>query len=145
MSVEFISINKNKASFNFMESMENKKKILIIEDDLFIRDIYHMKFSQEGFDVVIAEDGIRGLEELEKSIPDIVLLDVVMPRMNGVEVLKTMRNDARFNKIPIIMLTNISEKENISQDAGSSPDDYLIKSHFAPSEVVDKVNALLNV
>jgi len=127
-----------------MESTENKKKILIIEDDVFIRDIYQVKFSQEGFDVTVAEDGVKALEKLESLVPDIILLDIIMPYMNGMEVLKKIKENAKLKNVPIIMLTNISEKEKITEGEEYGVNDYLIKSHFTPSEVVGKVNALLN-
>ena len=127
-----------------MESTDNKKKILIIEDDIFIRDIYQVKFSQEGFDVTVAEDGIIALEILKNMLPDIILLDIIMPRMNGIDVLKKIKDNDDLKNVPIIMLTNISEKEKINEGLEYGISDYLIKSHFTPSEVVAKVNTLLN-
>src|SRR5476651_1710199 len=91
------------------------KKILIIEDDIFIRDIYQMKFTQVGFDVAVAEDGIIALKKLEEQIPDIILLDIMMPGMNGMEVLKIMKNNEKWKKIRVIMLTNLSEKGDIME------------------------------
>jgi DNA-binding response OmpR family regulator len=123
----------------------DSKKILIVEDDMFIRDIYQVKFSQEGFDVTTAEDGIKALEILEQMVPDIILLDIIMPYMNGMEVLKKIKEKDSLKKIPIIMLTNISEKEKVTEGTELGIDDYIIKSHFTPSEVVKKVNALLNI
>ncbi len=128
----------------FMESIDNKKKILIIEDDMFIRDIYQVKFSQEGFNVTTAEDGVRALEILKDIVPDIILLDIIMPRMNGIDVLRKIKENDSLKNVPIIMLTNISEKEKINEGLEYGISDYLIKSHFTPSEVVAKVNALLN-
>jgi len=125
-----------------MES--TNRKILIVEDDVFIRDIYHVKFSQEGFDVTLAEDGVKAVEILKTLVPDIILLDIIMPYMNGMEVLKKIKADDRLKTIPIIMLTNISEKEKVTEGIEYGVNDYLIKSHFTPSEVVHKVNALLN-
>jgi DNA-binding response OmpR family regulator len=125
--------------------MSESKKILIVEDDVFIRDIYQVKFSQEGFEVTVAEDGIKALEKLEKLVPDIILLDIIMPYMNGMEVLKKIKSNVLLKDIPIIMLTNISEKEKVSEGMEYGVNDYLIKSHFTPSEVVHKVNTLLNI
>jgi DNA-binding response OmpR family regulator len=128
-----------------MENTENKKKILIVEDDVFIRDIYQVKFSQEGFDVTVAEDGVKAMEKLEGMIPDIILLDIMMPYLNGMEVLKKIKSNDALKNIPIIMLTNISEKEKVAEGNEYGVSDFLIKSHFTPSEVVQKVNTLLNV
>ncbi|EKE19321.1 MAG: two-component transcriptional regulator [uncultured bacterium] len=122
-----------------------KKKILIVEDDVFIRDIYQVKFSNEGFDVIIAENGVKAMGILEQETPDVILLDIMMSQMNGMEVLKEIKEKEMLKEIPIIMLTNISEKEKVTEGLDLGANDYLIKSHFTPSEVVSKVNALLNV
>jgi DNA-binding response OmpR family regulator len=123
---------------------DEKKKILIVEDDAFISDIYQVKFSQEGFDVMLAENGVEALKKMEEFVPDIILLDVIMPYMDGMETLKNIRKNGTWKKIPIIMLTNISEKEKVTEGMNGGANDYLVKSHFTPSEVVDKVNILLN-
>lgn len=125
--------------------MSDAKKILIVEDDVFIRDIYQVKFNQEGFDVTTAEDGVKAMEKLDNMIPDIILLDILMPYMNGMEVLKRIKSNDALKNVPIIMLTNISEKEKVTEGLEYGVKDYLIKSHFTPSEVVHKVNTLLSV
>ncbi len=122
---------------------EEKKKILIVEDDVFISDIYQVKFSQEGYEVVVANNGVEALKKMESFQPDAILLDIIMPHMDGTETLKKIKSEERWKKIPIIMLTNISEKEKISESEKMGIDGYLIKSHFTPSEVFDKVNTLL--
>lgn len=124
--------------------MTDKKKIMIVEDDVFIRDIYQVKFSQEGFEVITAEDGIKALEMLKEVTPDIIMLDIIMPYMNGVEVLKKIKSDEKFKNIPVVMLTNISEKEKVDEGMDLGIVDYIIKSHFTPSEVLAKINSLLN-
>lgn len=124
--------------------MIEKRKILIVEDDIFIRDIYQIKFTQEGFEVMIAANGIEAMEVLKKNVPNIILLDIMMNLMNGMETLAKIKENESLKEIPIIMLTNISEKEKVTQGMELGADDYLIKSHFTPSEVVEKVNALLN-
>ena len=124
---------------------EEKKKLLLIEDDPFIRDIYNVKFSQEGFEVTMAENGVEALKKMEELVPDIILLDIVMPYMDGMETLKNIRSKEEWKKIPVIMLTNISEKEKITESEDYGISDYLIKSQFTPSEVVQKVKTLLNM
>ena len=119
-----------------MENVENKKKLLIIEDDVFIRDIYQIKFEQEGFEVVMAENGIIAFEKMETFLPDAILLDIVMPYMDGMEVLGKIKRNPSLKDIPIIMLTNISEKEKVEKAVEDGANDFLIKSHFTPSEVV---------
>jgi len=122
---------------------EEQKKILIVEDDVFVRDIYNIKFQKEGFAVTLATNGVEALERLEKFIPDIILLDIIMPYMNGMEVLKKIKGDEQLKNIPVIMLTNISDKEKVDEAISQESVDYLIKSHFTPAEVVSKVYALL--
>ncbi|HOX10946.1 MAG TPA: response regulator transcription factor [Candidatus Moranbacteria bacterium] len=123
---------------------DEKKKILVVEDDIFISDIYQVKFTQEGFEVAIAVNGLEALKILDNFRPDIILLDIIMPQMDGIETLKKIKNNDKWKNIPIIMLTNISEKEKVEESEEMGVNDYLVKSQFTPSEVVGKVNALLN-
>lgn len=123
--------------------MDTKKKVLIVEDDMFVRDIYHVKFEKENFEVVLAENGVEAIRKLEDKTPDIILLDMVMPYMDGMEVLKKIKENVAWRNIPIIMLTNISEKEKVTEGMEYGINEYLIKSHFTPSEVVGKVRELL--
>lgn len=124
---------------------EVKKKILLVEDDMFIRDIYQTKFSQDGFDVIVADNGIEAIKKLEQAVPDIMLLDIVMPYMDGMEVLSKVKGNEDWKKIPIIMLTNISEKDRLTETMQQGIDGYLIKSHFTPAEVVEKIKSVLNL
>ncbi|MEI7890341.1 MAG: response regulator [bacterium] len=124
--------------------MNKGTKILIVEDDVFIRDIYNVKFNQEGFEVFLAEDGFKALEKLETVVPDIVLLDITMPGLDGIDVLKKVKENPALVNVPIIMLTNISEKERVQEAKELGIDEYMIKSQFTPSEVVQKVNSLLD-
>ncbi|MDO8240736.1 MAG: response regulator [Candidatus Moranbacteria bacterium] len=123
-----------------------KKTIMIIEDDSFVMDIYQTKLSLEGFDIIAANNGMEALEKLEKidCKPDLILLDIIMPFVNGLEVLEKIKNNDRLKKIPIILLTNLSQKEDIDQGMILGADDYLIKSHFTPSEVLAKIRIYLD-
>lgn len=124
--------------------MSDKRTILLVEDDVFIRDIYSLRFTQDSFKVVALENGLNALEKLQQGLsPDIILLDIMMPGMDGIEVLRRIKNDEKFKNIPVLMLTNISEKEKILESKKMGAADYLIKSYFTPSEVVQKVEALL--
>lgn len=118
---------------------------MIIEDDMFVMDIYQTKFSLEGFEVISAENGIEALKKIEKEnvVPDLMLLDIVMPYMDGLEVLKRLKENKNVSGVPVILLTNLSQKEQVSRGLELGASDYLIKSHFTPSEVMEKVKVYL--
>lgn len=123
--------------------MADKKTILLVEDDAFVSDIYQTKLGQEDFTVKTAENGLKAVKILEKQVPDLILLDIVMPYMDGMEVLKKLKENEKWKDIPVILLTNLSEKEKVEEGVSMGANDYLIKSHFTPAEVVDKVKTLL--
>jgi len=118
-----------------------KKKILIAEDDSFVIDIYQTKLSQEGYEVVLAGNGQEALDALERDErkPDLILLDIVMPGMDGFTFLKKVKDDPRYSYIPVILLTNLSQKEEIEEGFRLGAKGYLIKSHHTPSEVLNLV------
>jgi len=120
-----------------------KVKILIIEDDSYISDMYRIKLENSGFEVIIAGDGIEGFKVLEKQRPDIILLDVVMPKVDGFNVLKMIKNDSNYKDIPVILLTNLGQKENVKRGFELGAISYIIKAHFTPSEVVEKIKNVL--
>lgn len=118
---------------------QKKKKIMIVEDDAFVMDIYSTKLNQEGYEVLPAENGAEAMKKLEKEIPDLILLDIIMPYVDGLQVLKKIKADERLKDIPVIFLTNLSQKEDINEGFGLGVSEYLIKSHFTPSEVLEKI------
>lgn len=120
-----------------------QKKILIIDDDPFIADMYVLKFKAEGFQVEAANDSKTGVERAEKLKPDIILLDVVMPGLDGFGVLQKLRADASLGRPKIIFLTNFGQREDIERGMRLGADDYIIKAHFTPSEVSAKVKEAL--
>ena len=123
---------------------QNKKtKVLIIEDDSYISDMYRIKFESENFETVVASNGIEGIKFLEKAVPDIILLDVVMPKIDGFSVLKEIKKNSKLDKIPVVLLTNLSQKENVERGFELGASSYIIKAHFTPSEVVEKIKEVL--
>lgn len=124
--------------------MENKKpQVLLVEDDIFLASIYQKKFEIEGYKVVLAENGEKGLVEAKKKKPDIILLDVLLPKLDGFVVLERLRADPATKDIPVILLTNLGQKDDVQKGLDAGAADYLIKAHFKPSEVVEKVKKAL--
>ncbi len=120
-----------------------KVKILIIEDDSYISDMYRIKLESSGYEVIIAGDGIEGFKALEKQKPNIILLDIVMPKMDGFNVLKMIKNNSNCKNIPVILLTNLGQEENVKRGFELGAVSYIIKAHFTPSEVVEKIKGVL--
>ena len=119
-------------------------RVLIIEDDIYISEMYRIKFESEKFKTIITNDGAKILEIIEKEKPNIILLDIVMPVMDGFDVLKVIKNSKKHKNIPVVMLTNLSQKESIERGFELGAESYIVKSHFTPSEVVKKVRDILD-
>ncbi|HBI97090.1 MAG: Two-component response regulator [Candidatus Falkowbacteria bacterium GW2011_GWC2_38_22] len=122
---------------------EQKIKILLIEDDPFLLSMYSTKFEAEGFVVITADDGEKGLKAAGGERADIIMLDILMPKMNGFEVLEKLKADEKTKDIPVILLTNLNQKDEIEKGLVLGADDYMIKAHFMPSEVVAKIRKVL--
>lgn len=120
-------------------------KIAIIEDDQVINQMYRMKFEATGFDVSTASDGEAGVAMVEKTKPSIILLDLQMPRMNGAEALKIIRNSSWGKDIPVIILTNLGEEEAPSSLRTLGIHSYIVKADLTPSQVVARVKEALNI
>lgn len=124
---------------------DKKVKVLIVDDDAFLSGIYATKLELDGFEVATARDGEEGLKAAMREKPDLILLDVLMPKLDGFEVLKRLKADEETKKIPVIMLTNLGQKEDIEKGLQDGAVDYLIKAHFVPAEAVDKIKKVLNM
>lgn len=118
---------------------KNKTKILIIEDDTFLSGLYATKFNMEGFEVFSSTDGEAGIKLAKEKKPDLILLDIILPVKDGFEALRELKKEATTKAIPVILLTNLSQKEDVKKGLQNGAVDYLIKAHFMPSEVVEKV------
>ncbi|MEK9152915.1 MAG: response regulator [Patescibacteria group bacterium] len=121
------------------------KKVLIVDDDAFLAGIYATKLEIDGFQVASARDGEEGLKAAAKELPDLILLDVLMPKLDGFEVLKRLKADPATKGIPVIMLTNLGQKEDVEKGLSEGAEDYLIKAHFVPSEAVAKIKKVLKM
>ena len=120
------------------------RKILIVDDDDFLLEMYAIKFRQSGFHVEVAQNGKKALEQIPVYEPDIILLDVVMPSIDGFEVLSEIKNKKMVPHATIIMLTNLGQKDDTERGLRLGADAYVIKAHFTPTEVVEKVKKMIN-
>lgn len=120
-----------------------KQKIAIVEDDLAISQMYRLKFEGEGYDVATAENGQVGLQVIESFKPDVVLLDMMMPQMNGDEVLKNMRQQEWGKDIPVLILTNMGKEEASKPLENLNVHSYIVKAEMTPKQVAERVKVVL--
>src|SRR3989338_8086617 len=109
------------------------KKILLVEDDPLLIDIYSMKLKQSGFEVRVVENGEKALEAVEEQKPDLVLLDIVLPHIDGWDILESLRASETLKGIQIVILSNLGQKEEIAKGLRLGAAKYLIKAHYTPS------------
>ena len=125
---------------------KNKKfnsKILLVEDDKMLADMYITKFSKEGLEVMRADDGEKGLAMIKEQRPDLVLLDIIMPKLDGFAVLKEIKNDKELTDTHVLLLTNLGQSEDVDKGKKLGADDYFIKANHTPAEIVEKVKYIL--
>ena len=119
------------------------KNILIVEDDKILRELISQKLEKENYNISVAIDGEEGLKKTKEEKPDIVLLDLILPGIDGFGVLEEIKKDPEINKIPVVILSNLGQKEEIERGMNLGATDYLIKAHFTLSEIVKKVKTIL--
>jgi len=120
-----------------------KPKILMIEEDRFLRKIYKNKFSKAGFEFREAISGDEGLNKIYSEKPDLVLLDLMLPKRSGFDVLMELKRDKITRKIPVIILSNLAQEEDIKRVMSLGANDYLIKTEVSLSDVIDRVKECL--
>lgn len=120
-------------------------KILLAEDDLQLVDMYSRKFELEGFDVRIAEDGQKAINILKDFTPDVAILDIMMPNVDGLEVLKYLKSTPGMENVITIMLTNMSDQTTAEEIYELGATEYLVKAELTPLEVANKVRELLKI
>ena len=123
--------------------MENKKTILIIEDERSLREALRDKLTREGFSTLEAKNGEEGLDVALREHPELILLDIVMPVMDGMTILKKLREDAWGKNVKIIILTNLSDIEKIADSVKNEVYDYLVKTDWKLEDVVTKIRERL--
>lgn len=115
------------------------QKILIVEDEPLLREMYQQKFEQADLLVVTAEDGEQGLEMIKKEQPDLVLLDILLPKESGIDLLKKVRQDEQLAGTKVVAFSNFDDPHTKGVAFGLGISDYLIKTNFTPKEVLDKI------
>ena len=120
-----------------------KNTILLIEDDPMLIDIYTTKFTEAGFEVKVADSGGKALSLLSKVSPSVIVMDIVLPHVDGWELLRAAQKQENLRNTKIIVLSNLGQKEEIEKGISLGADRYLIKAHFTPSQVVEEIKDLL--
>ena len=117
------------------------KTVLIVEDDKYMREVLVAKLAKEGFTVLEAVDGSTGLDMTAKKKPDLVVLDIILPVMNGFDYLEAKAKVAPIAAIPVIILSNLGQREDVERGMKLGAKDYLVKAHFTPNDLIAKVQA----
>lgn len=125
--------------------MINNKTILIVEDEQYILQALSDKLSAEGFQIIEARNGIEGIKKALKEHPDLILLDIALPAIDGITIMKRLRKDKWGSRIPIIVLTNSSDIEKISEAIESDVFEYLIKSDWKIGDIAEKIKKKLEI
>lgn len=120
------------------------KKVLVIEDDASLLDILTIKISSDGFQVLKAQDGKAGLDLALKELPDLIVLDLILPKLTGLALLEMLRKDPRGKSIPVFVLTNLSETSTIYQSVALHTDAYIIKSNSSLDHIAGEIKAKLS-
>ena len=115
------------------------KKILLIEDEQLMIELLEKKLAQEGYEMTVAKDGAEGLEKMRNEKPDIILLDIIMPKKGGFEVMEEMSQDDELKQIPVVVISNSGQPVELDRAKRLGARDWLIKTEFDPQEVIDKV------
>ena len=119
------------------------RSILVIEDDKFLRELIVRKLEEEDFIVSEAINGEDGIKKIKEEKPDLVLLDLILPGIDGFEVLSQMKKESSLISIPVIILSNLGHKDDVEKGLKLGAVDYLIKAHFTPGEIIDKIKSVL--
>jgi len=126
-----------------MENAKQNVKVLIVEDDVMLNKIYQTKLGIVGYKVFAAYDGEEGIKKMEEAVPNIVLLDLMLPKKNGFEVLETVKQNIKLNHIPVIILSNLGQGDDIERGKALGADDFLVKSNVKLEMVLEKIEQVL--
>jgi CheY-like chemotaxis protein len=130
---------------DIINKSKRMKKILLVEDEQLLIESLVKRLTHEGFEVVVAHDGEDGLEKVTREKPDLILLDLIMPVMDGITMLKKLRVTADGKNIPVIILTNLSDENKFEEAMKAGSTDYLIKSDYTLEQLVERIKLRLGL
>jgi len=136
------TIQNQKTNVSNLEAT-SQPKILIVEDESFLANVLSLRFKKENFEVIQAFDGVEALQKLQEVRPDLILLDLILPKKNGFEVLKEIENDPQIRSIPVLIVSNLGQESDITKGKSLGAIDYYVKAHLSIDELVSKVKNLL--
>lgn len=119
------------------------KSILLIEDDPFLIDIYTTKLKESGFKVEVAKEGDEGLRKLKEKKFDLLILDIVLPKIDGWEILRKIKEEIKLKKLKIVVLSNLSQKEEVKKGLKWGAIKYFIKAHYTPKEIIEEIKKII--
>lgn len=122
---------------------KEKAKILLVEDDIPLRDMYETRLKYEGYQIETASDGEEALAKAVKEKPDLILLDIMMPKVSGFDVLDILKNTESTKSIPVVIMTVLEQESNKVKGLVAGAEDYIIKSQTMPQDVIVKINDVL--
>lgn len=126
------------------DSQTNMAKVLIVEDDKYLASAYRVKLTKAGFDIKIAMDGEEAIEVVNSFLPDLIILDLLMPKKDGFATLEELRKDSKWKKIPIIIASNLGQKEDIERGMKLGATDFIIKSELNLNDLVSRIQKLVH-
>lgn len=119
------------------------RKILVVEDDTFLASAYRVKLTKAGFEVKNALDGVEAIDILQTYTPDLILLDIVMPRKDGFATLSEIKSNDKWKNIPVILASNLGQKEDIDKGMRLGATEFFIKTDFSLNNLIEKINAII--
>ena len=119
-------------------------KILLVEDDPFLIDIYTTKLKEAGFEVVVADDGKKAIALAQKEAPELIALDIVLPHVDGWDILRQIKADPQLQNTKVIILSNLGQKEEMEKGFSLGASGYLVKAHHTPSQVVEEIKKIIS-
>jgi len=128
--------------FGFVKFMS--KKILIVEDEPFISEMYKIKFDEQGYRTLVAHDGEEGIKLAKKELPDLILLDLILPKKNGYQVLEELRRDKKTKNLKIYILSNLEQSEEVATGLKKGADGYFVKANLTPSQLINEVKQIFS-